>query len=329
MNSRFFIRGLGHQVPEEVLTNEDLEKFVETSDEWITTRTGIRQRHIARDGETCSTLAAGASRKALAEAGLDAEALSHIFLATFTADYPIPSGACTLENALGIRGRMAVDVSAACSGFLYALDMSRGALAMHPDATVLCAASEIVTSRVNFSDRSTCVLFGDGAGACVVSSQQDGALAEVVDVMLSSDGALGELLTVKGGGSAQTYAAGETVGEEYFVQMQGREIYKHAVRSMTEISKAVLKKNGLGIEDVDVLVPHQANLRIIEAVGKKLGIAKEKVFVNVEKYGNTSAASVPIALSEAVQSGFIGKGQLVLITTFGGGFTWGSALVRF
>lgn len=328
MSTFSHIRGLGFHVPERLYTNADLEKFVDTNDEWITTRTGIKQRHVVQN-EACHDLAYGASLKALADAGMDAEELTHIIVATFTGDMPIPATACLLMERLGIKNRVAMDLSAACSGFVYAIEVARALINLDPASKILICGSEVVTSRVNWEDRSTCVLFGDGAGAAVLTAGTEKEKGRVIDTLLSADGGPGMNLTVKGAGSAHPYKLGDTVGAENFVEMQGREIYRIAVRSMTGISNKILAKHGLCADDVDVLLPHQANMRIIEAVGKKLSIPREKVFVNVDKYGNTSAASIPIALADAKESGFIKDGDLVLLTTFGGGLTWGSALIRF
>jgi 3-oxoacyl-[acyl-carrier-protein] synthase-3 len=327
MKTEAQICGLGFFVPDKVLTNDDLEKLVETSDEWITTRTGIKKRHIV-EGEACSDLALVAARNALRDAALTPRDLTHIVLATFTPDCYIPNAASVLQKKLGIKDIPCCDVNAACTGFIYALDLARGLCALHSKAKILVVASEVVTSRVNFNDRSTCVLFGDGAGAAILSSTTaDGAVIE--DIILKADGSLGELLTVKGGGSAYPLKFGQQTDENFFVQMQGRAVFKHAVRSMTNIAYEILEKNNLSVEDVDLLIPHQANNRIIEAVAKKLGISPEKVFVNVQNYGNTSAASVPIALAEAREKGRISPGDRVLLVAFGGGFTWGAALLKF
>ncbi|AMK10656.1 beta-ketoacyl-ACP synthase III [Pseudodesulfovibrio indicus] len=327
--TNFILRGFGLYAPEKVMTNADLEKIVDTNDEWITTRTGIKQRHIAAEGEATSDMALNSSRQALAQAGIDPSELTHIVCATFTPDSVIPSAACRLQEKLGISGQMCLDVQAACSGFLYALQTGRGYLCLEPDSKVLVVASEIVTRRMNWEDRATCVLFGDASGAVVLTGGEPDDGPRVLDIMLAADGALGDLLTVNGGGSAYSYKLGEPVGPEYFVEFQGREVFKHAVRNMTEICEAILKRNGLDKSDVDVLLPHQANYRIIDAVGRRFEIPEERIFVNIDKYGNTSAASVPVALAEAVHSGFIKKGDLVIVPTFGGGFTWGAALIRF
>ncbi|WP_207261717.1 beta-ketoacyl-ACP synthase III [Desulfovibrio sp. Huiquan2017] len=325
----FILRGFGLYAPEKILTNADLEKIVDTSDEWITTRTGIKERHLAAEGQAASDLAFESSKQALADAGVDPSELTHILCATFTPDSMIPSAACRLQEKFGLTGQMCMDVAAACSGFLYALQTARGLLCLEPEAKILVVASEIVTRRMNWEDRSTCVLFGDASGAAVLTAGAPGDGPEVLDVMLAADGSLGDLLSVNGGGSAYSYKLGEAVGPEYFVEFQGREVFKHAVRNMTDISEAILKRNGLQKSDVDVLLPHQANQRIIDAVGRRFDIPEERVFSNIHKYGNTSAAAIPVALAEAVRTGFIKPGNLVLIPAFGGGFTWGAALIRF
>lgn len=330
MNTDCLIRGMGHAVPDTVLTNADFERLVDTNDEWITSRTGIKERRVALKGETCVDLCLIASHKALEDARMEASELTHVLVATFSADAVIPSAACQLSNRLDLHGRMSMDLSAACSGFLYAIETARALIMLHPGAKILVAAADIVSSRVDYTDRGTCVLFGDGAGACVVTADEPGAKGgRVLDVLLASDGAMGDLLTIRGGGSAAPYKLGEAIRSDFFVEMQGREVYKHAVRAMSGVCDEILAKNGLAREAVDVFIPHQANMRIIEAVGKRLNMPEERVFANVQYYGNTSAASVPIALSEAREQGFIKDGGLVLLGTFGGGFTWGSALLRF
>jgi len=327
MKNNVVIRGLGRYAPEKVLTNADLEKIVETSDEWIVTRTGIKERHIVEEGQFTSDLGTEAAKMALADAGMDADEITHIIVGTFTPDHLVPSCACIIEKKLGIKNKVAFDIAAACTGFIYSLEMGRAMLALHPDAKILCIGAEMVTHRVNFTDRTTCVLFGDGAGAAVLTN--DGEGPELLDVKLATDGNLGSLLTVSGGGSASTYKPGETIRDDYFIQLQGREVFKHAVRSMATICEEILEANGLTKKNVDVLLPHQANWRIIDAVGRKFDIAPEKVYSNIDRFGNTSAASVPLALSEAVETGFIKDGDLVMLTAFGGGFTWGSALLKF
>ncbi|WP_428565852.1 MAG: beta-ketoacyl-ACP synthase III [Solidesulfovibrio sp. DCME] len=330
MKHEAYIRGIGYYAPEKVLTNADLEKIVETSDEWITSRTGIKERHIAAPGETVSDMTAQAARAALADAGLPAEAITHILLYTVTPDYFTPSASCLLEEKLGIRGRVVQDVNAACSGYLYGLEMARAILALHPEAVVLMAAAEVLTSRTNWADRRTCVLFGDAAAAAVVTSQAPPvSQARVMDVRLSSDGSLGHLLTIKGGGSGQPYKLGDVVGEEFFLAMNGPEVFKHAVRNMAGVCEEILSANGLSKDDIALFIPHQANWRIMEAVAKKLSLSTEKVMSTVARFGNTSASTVGVALVEARSAGRIPAGSTVLLAAFGGGFTWGSALLQF
>ena len=323
------ICGLGHYAPDKVLSNQDLEGMVETSDEWITTRTGIKERRLAAPGQGTSDLALMASRRALANAGMEPEELTHIFVATLTPDTFCPSTACLLEEKLGLRHRIALDVNAACSGFLYTLQLARAVVALDPESKVLVAAAEILSHRVNWQDRATCVLFGDGSGAAVVSADNGAGKAGIRDILLSSDGSLANLLIIPGGGSAKPVELGGVVDEASFIQLSGPEVFKHAVREMETVSRAILEKHHLSISDIDVFVPHQANLRIIEALAKRLGIDMAKVFVNIDRYGNTSAAALPIALSDAMERGFIKPGHKVLLTTFGAGFTWGSCILQF
>ena len=329
MTSPTYLHGLGYHVPEKVMTNADLERLVETNDEWIVSRTGIRERRVAGTGETCSTLASAAGLKALAHAGMSPGDVTHIIVGTFSPDAYIPSASCLVQKQLGNAGAVCFDVSAACSGFLYSLQTARAFLHLEPGSVALVSGSEVVTSRVNFNDRTTCVLFGDGAGAVVVTSEKKNALAEINDIVLRSDGTLADLLTVNGGGSAYPPRLGETVDENYFVQMQGQEVFKHAVRRMHDITIDLLGRNGLTTDDVDLFIPHQANMRIIDALARKIGIPLDKIFVNLERYGNTSAASIPIALTEAFQSGAIRPGMRVVLTSIGGGFTWASCLMTF
>ena len=330
MLKRITIEGFGRHVPDRVLTNADLEAMVETSDEWITSRTGIKERRIAAPDEPSSALALKASIRALASAGRKADELSHIYYATFTPDAVCPPAACILQEKLGISGRSAADINAACSGFLYAMEAGMGALALRPGSAVLVCASEITTSRTNWADRSTCVLFGDGAGAVVLSDREPRpGQAFIEDIVLKADGSLWPLLTVKSGGSGWPLKLGQAVGPEFFIEMNGPEVYKNAVRSMGQVCEEILSKNGLTTGDVDLFIPHQANLRIIEAVGKRLKIGGDRVMLTVDRYGNTSASSVAIALAEAVEAGRVRSGSKVLMTTFGGGFTWGAVLLRF
>lgn len=329
MSSPCFISGLGLHLPRTLVTNSDMEKIVETSDEWIRTRTGISSRYFAQDDEPCSVLAYHAACKALENAGMSAQDLTHIFVGTFSGDYNMPSTSCLLQDLLGLKGLPAFDLAAACSGFLYCLETARAYTCLYPDARILVVGSEVTTSRINFEDRTTCVLFGDGAGAAVVTGQANPGRIRVIDAMLKADGSVGGLLTIHGGGSACKPVLGQTIGPEYFVEMSGRDVFKHAVRFMADISGNLLERNGLTANDIDLIIPHQANMRIIEAISKKMSVDMDKIYVNVDRIGNTSAASIPIALTEAEASGRIQPGMKVLLTAFGGGFTWASALLQF
>ena len=330
MQNKAVICGTGCYLPESVMTNADMEKIVDTSDEWIRTRTGIRERHIVDNGQTASDLALEASKKALEQAGVTPDQLTHILVPTLTPDTYCPSAASYLAAKLDVRGPMILDTNAACSGFVYTLQLARALLLLEPDSTILIAASEVLSTRLNWEDRTTCVLFGDGSGAAVVKGESSGAKGGVVeDLIVSSDGHLADLLLIAGGASSQPLKLGDTVGPDYFLRMAGSDVFKHAVRALEDISQEVLKRNNLTADDIDVFLPHQANSRIIEAVSKRLGIPMDRVFMNIGHVGNTSASSVPIALAEAREAGIVTKGTRVLMSTFGAGFTWASALVQF
>lgn len=328
MKTSCHILGMGSYVPARTLSNDELSTFVDTNDEWITTRTGIKQRHILADDENMSDAGFAAARAALEESGLDAAALTHVLVATCTPDGLCPSVACMVAGKLGCGSVMALDFNAACSGFMYGLALVQGILNGQPDAKILLLCAEGLTRRLNWQDRSTCVLFGDGAGAIIISADATTSKGVLHDVICASDGTQQHLITI-GGGTNKKYALGDRIDEDFFIRMQGREVFKHAVRNMTSICHEIMQKNALTIDDIDLLVPHQANMRIIEAVGSRLNITAEHVFTNVQNYGNTSSASVPIALMDARMQERITKGSLVLMTTFGSGLTWGAALIRF
>lgn len=334
MNSICHISGLGHYIPEQILTNKDLERLVDTSDEWITSRTGISERRILNDDDNASDAGVAAARVALQDAGIAAAQVTHIFVATCTPDYLCPSVACLIAGKLGInaaqeplRGSvMCLDFNAACSGFLYGLELARATLALHRDAVVLLVGTEALSRRMNYQDRSTCVLFGDGAGAVVLRAGDNPSLWSVRDVSCCSDGSLDKLIVV-GGGSAMHTKVGAAVDESFFLSMQGREVFRHAVRSMTAECRRLLERNNMTMADIDLFIAHQANMRIIEAVGSRLEVPAEKVFVNVQKFGNTSAATLPLAMADAREQGRLKPGMRVLLSTFGGGITWGAALL--
>ena len=320
------IIGLGMYAPPKELTNFDLEKMVDTSDAWITERTGIRVRHIADPGRPTSDLCVEAARKALDDAGVDPAELDIVLVGTVTPDMPFPSTACFLQAKIGATNAFAMDLSAACSGFLYSLSTADALIRAGRGKKALVVGSEILSSVVDYTDRSTCILFGDGAGAAVLSECPEGE--GVLSCHLHSDGGLWELIYCPGGGTAHPYSPEMMEQRLRAIRMAGNETFKHAVLRMVDVSKEALDRNGVSVDEVKLFVPHQANLRIIQVVGKRLGIPPERVFVDLERYGNTSAASIPIALSEAKAQGRFGRGDLVLATAFGGGLTWASALIR-
>ena len=319
------ITGTGSYAPAHVLTNEDLERMVATSDEWIRERTGIRERRIAATGEACSDLAVQAGKRALDAAGIAAADLDMILLATCTGDYPLPATACLVQHQLGATKAAACDLGAACCGFVYALSVA-DAYVKTGMRHVLVIGSEVMSAITDWTDRNTCVLFGDGAGAAVVSST--GEDRGILSTHLRSDGNLCELIAVPGGGS-RTPPCEKVLGERMqFIKMKGNETFKVAVRTLEEIARETLEANQLHVTDLDLYVPHQANVRILKAVMERLGLPLEKVMLNLDRYGNTSAASIPIALDEAVRSGRIKDGSLVMLGAFGAGLTWASALIR-
>jgi 3-oxoacyl-[acyl-carrier-protein] synthase-3 len=299
--------------------------MVATSDEWIRERTGIRERHIAATGEACSDLAVQAGKRALTAAGVTATDLDMILVATCTGDYPLPATACLVQHQLGATKAAACDLSAACCGFVYALSVA-DAYVKNGMRHVLVIGSEVMSAITDWTDRNTCVLFGDGAGAVVVSAN-DGERG-IISTHLRSDGTLCELIMVPGGGS-RTPPSEKVIAERLqYIKMKGNETFKVAVRTLEEIARATLSANGLRVEDLDLYVPHQANVRILKAVIERLGLPIEKVLLNLDRYGNTSAASIPIALDEAVREGRVKDGSLVMLGAFGAGLTWASALIR-
>ena len=319
------IAGIGSYAPARVLTNEDLERMVATSDEWIRERTGIRERRIAATGEACSDLAVQAGRRALTAAGLAATDLDMILVATCTGDYPLPATACLVQHQLGATRAAACDLSAACCGFVYALSVA-DAYVKNGMRHVLVIGSEVMSAITDWTDRNTCVLFGDGAGAVVVSAS-DGERG-ILSTHLRSDGTLCELIMVPGGGSRTPPSEKVVVERLQYIKMKGNETFKVAVRTLEEIARSTLAANHLRVEDLDLYVPHQANIRILKAVMERLGLPIEKVMLNVDRYGNTSAASIPLALDEAVREGRIKEGSLVMLGAFGAGLTWASAVIR-
>ncbi len=316
------VRGVGGHLPEKVLTNDDLARMVDTTDQWITDRTGIRKRHIAADGETSSDLAAAASRKALKAAGVGPEDIDLIIVATATPDYTFPATATVVQNKLGITRGAAFDVQAVCSGFVYAVATADNFLARGQFERALVIGAETFSRILDWSDRSTCVLFGDGAGAMVLERQEKSKAGErgVKSVHLRSDGRYRDLLYVDGGPSTT-----QTVGH---LKMVGNQVFKHAGSKISESVKAAADQAGIAVSEIDWFVPHQANQRILSAVAERLGLDQHKVISTVADHGNTSAASVPLALAAAIDDGRVKRNDLILIEAIGGGLTWGSALIR-
>lgn len=319
------ITGVGMYAPSKILSNKDMEKIVETSDEWITSRTGINQRHICDEKEATSDLATKAAKKALDSAGIKAEELDLIIVATLTSDMPIPSTACIVQKNLGAINSAAFDLGAACSGFVYAMSVGKMYVETGKYKNVLVIGAETMSRVLDWKDRTTCVLFGDGAGAVVLSkTDQEG----IIDYELGSDGAGGEFLNIPAGGSRMPSDYQTLNDGMHFVKMNGSEVFKFAVRAMSNSAIKVLKDANIESSEIDLVIPHQANLRIIESSTKKLNVEKDKIFVNLQNYGNMSAASIPVALAEAVEKNLIKKGDIVLIVGFGAGLTWGSMLIR-
>jgi 3-oxoacyl-[acyl-carrier-protein] synthase-3 len=322
------IIGTGSYMPERVLTNQDLEKLVDTSDEWITSRTGIKERRIAAPDETTSDMASAAARQAMAAAGITAEELDLIIVATVTPDMFFPSTACFVQKKIGAVNAVGFDISAACSGFLYALQTARHFLNGGPRKTALVIGAEKLSSLINWNDRNTCVLFGDGAGAAIVRwDDRPDAPGRVLSSFMGSDGNLAHLLNVPGGGAAQPITAENVHLRPNTIHMEGRETFKHAVTRMCQASEKALAEAGLTAQDVTLVIPHQANARIITAIADRLGVPAERTFMNVDKYGNTSAATIPVSLDEASRSGRIKRGDVLLLVAFGGGFTWASSVI--
>jgi 3-oxoacyl-[acyl-carrier-protein] synthase-3 len=320
------VLGTGHSYPEGILTNADLEKMVETSDEWITTRTGIKQRRKAAPDEYTSQFAVRASREAIERAGIDAAEIDLLLCATVTPDQILPSTACLIQAELGAHKAAAMDIVAACSGFIYGLSLANAMIRNGQTKYALVIGAEILTRYVDYTDRTTCVLFGDGAGAAILGPVEGdrGILA----VKIRSDGRYEEQLYARGGGTKYGFSAETIARGDHFFKMRGNEVFKVAVRSMTDIAREVLDDAGLKAEDVKLFIPHQANQRITDAVASKLNVDSSMVYSNIAMHGNTSSASIPIGLDECVEAGRVQKGDVILMASFGGGVTWGACVMR-
>lgn len=324
-----YVRGTGSYLPEKELTNKDLEKIVETSDEWILSRTGISARHIAADHQVTSDLAKIAAERALDAAGITAQEIDFIFFATTTPDQIMPNSACMLQEKLGAAQCGALDVTAACSGFLYCHSIADQMIRTGAYKNILVVGAEVLSRFVDYEDRTTCILFGDGAGAAVISRTEDGFDSKVYGHKLASDGSLGSLLSLPAGGSALP-ARQNTIDEKlHFVKMNGREIFKAAVRTMAKCCAEVLDQSKMQASEIDWLVPHQANTRIVEAVVKQFDFPMDKVVIEIERMGNTSAATIPIAFDKAIRDGRVQRGQNIMFTAFGGGLTSGSLFIKY
>ncbi len=322
------IAGLGVSVPDQVLTNFDLERMVETSDEWIRTRTGIRERRVAGEGVSTSDLAAAASREALTDAGVSPEELDLIVLATFSPDCPYPATACAVQAKIGARNAAAFDISAMCSGFVYGLSVAQQFVRTGAAANVLLIGAEVLSSVLDYRDRNTCILFGDAAGAAVLAPSDADGGHEVLVTTMGTSGEGFELLWAPAGGSRRPVTEEVVKAGEHYLKMNGREVFKEAVRRFQEGIRDAAAAAGWSLDEIDLVVPHQVNTRIIRAVVSRIGIPEEKFVQNLDKYGNTSAASIPLALYEAVKEGRLETGDKVVLVAVGGGITWGSAAVR-
>ena len=324
---RAHITATGMAVPERIVTNLDLEKMVDTSDQWIRERTGMVERRVSDDKTAASDLAVAASNQAIQNAGIAPTDIDAILLATISGDYPWPATACVVQSKIGANPVMAYDLSAACTGFLYGLAQASAFIETGKFKNILLVGVDTLTKVLDWTDRNTCVLFGDGAGAAIIQPSQD--KTGVIDTLLGADGGAAQMLYQPAGGSRTPITEDVLKEGKQYLSMNGREIFKHAVRVMTQTILALLKRNGKSSDDVTLVVPHQANIRILEAVSDRIGVGMDRFFLNIEKYGNTSAATIPMATHEARQQGRIKDGDLVVMVSFGGGLTWGASLVQF
>ncbi|MDR2860402.1 MAG: ketoacyl-ACP synthase III [Elusimicrobiota bacterium] len=320
------ILGTGSYFPKRILTNADLEKMVDTTDEWIVTRTGIHERHIAADNEVTSDLAYGASIEALKASGITADKIDLILVATITPDMLFPSTACRLQTKLGLKDIPAFDLLAACSGFIYGIATAKAYIESGLYKTILLIGSDILSRITDWKDRSTCILFGDGAGAMVLTASEEND--DVLSVSLGADGSYGDLLYQYGGGTVCPATAESVAANHHVMKMQGNIVFKNAVPKMVRAAEEAILKSGKKVQDIKLFIPHQANMRIIQAVAKKLELSMDRVFVNIHKTGNISSATTITALDEAIRTGKLQKGDLVVLVAFGGGFTWGGCVIR-
>ncbi|MBM4065167.1 MAG: ketoacyl-ACP synthase III [Planctomycetes bacterium] len=325
-NQKASITGIGSYLPNKVLTNYDLEKMVDTSNDWIIQRTGIKERRIVENGVTTSDIATQASLRAMEDAGVSPRDLDMIITSTITPDHIFPSTSCYIQEKIGATRACAFDILAACAGFIYAMSIGQSFINSGAMKTVLVVGAECLSKITDYTDRTTCVLFGDGAGAVVI--QRNPVKHEILSSSLAADGSEADVLIMPGGG-ARNPASLESVQQRlHYIQFKGKEVFKLAINNITNLILETTRENGLTLDDIDLIIPHQSNLRIIEATMEKLGLPMEKAFVNIDKYGNTSSASVPIAMDEARKEGRLRKGDIVMLVAFGGGLTWGSSVIR-
>lgn len=321
------ISALGTYVPPRLLTNADLEQMVDTNDEWIMTRVGIRERHIAEKGVAASDLAVEASRKALAQRGLEASEIEAIIVGTVTPDMLFPSTACVVQNKLGAKGAWGFDLSAACSAFLYSLQVGAQFIASGAHKRVLAIGSDVMSSIIDYTDRATCILFGDGAGAAILEPAENDSEG-FIDFIHEVDGSGGHFLYMPGGGSLHPTSKETIEKKMHYVHQDGQQVFKFAVRKQAELCQKLMERNGLKGSNIDLFIPHQANLRIIKATAERLGLRPESVIINIDRYGNTTAGTIPLAMATAIEEGKLKKGSLVLLAAVGGGFTVGATLLR-
>ena len=323
---RATITSTAHHVPEKILTNHDIEKMVQTSDEWIQNRTGIKQRHIVSDDEASSDLSTHVANKLLKKRGINPEQIDIIIVGTVTPDHLTPSTAAIVQNNINAQNAWAFDLSAACSGFLFGLETGSKLIESGKYKTVMVIGVDTMTSILDFKDRETCIIFGDGAGGVILEpSKSDNG---IISSILKTDGSGASSLNVLAGGSRKPATKETIANREHFIRQDGKKVFKFAVKRMTDVSKELLLKNGLSGNDIKLFIPHQANKRIIDATGERCGIPKDRVFINIDRYGNTTAGTIPIALNEAVENKLINNGDYILLSAFGSGFTWGSILIK-
>ena len=323
---RATITATAHHVPEKILTNYDIEKMVQTSDEWIQNRTGIKQRHIASDDEASSDLSTHVANKLLKKRGINPKQIDIIIVGTVTPDHLTPSTAAIVQNNINAQNAWAFDLSAACSGFLFGLETGSKLIESGKYKTVMVIGVDTMTSILDFKDRETCIIFGDGAGGVILEpSKSDNG---IISSILKTDGSGASSLNVLAGGSRKPATKETIANREHFIRQDGKKVFKFAVKRMTDVSKELLLKNGLSGNDIKLFIPHQANKRIIDATGERCGIPKDRVLINIDRYGNTTAGTIPIALNEAVENKLINNGDYILLSAFGSGFTWGSILIK-